>query len=229
METENLSSEEYKDNNIEDLKGYFDTAIVVLQGGIRDDGNLPVIAKMRMFAGIIEYHKALERGLSPVLILSGGATAYPNNEPIQETAVMKELMLKYDVDSLRVIEETDSIDTISNAKYSSEILEKLGFLENGITLLITNEFHLQRSKNAFKRYYKGPLFPVSAEEILKSLGDRYRLPNDVLEKPYGKYAMKFIESIDNTRLGKKDNFIELFSFLPGGRDLLLLIANLTRK
>ncbi len=138
METENLSSEEYKDNNIEDLKGYFDTAIVVLQGGIRDDGNLPVIAKMRMFAGIIEYHKALERGLSPVLILSGGATAYPNNEPIQETAVMKELMLKYDVDSLRVIEETDSIDTISNAKYSSEILEKLGFLENGITLLITN-------------------------------------------------------------------------------------------
>ncbi len=41
--------------------------------------------------------------------------------------------------------------------------------------------------------------------------------------------MKFIESIDNTRLGKKDNFIELFSFLPGGRDLLLLIANLTRK
>lgn len=233
-EKQYLSPLDVDSNNIEELKGSFDTAIVVLQGGIGEgyEGSvkIPYPAIMRMYGGIIKYYSALDEGKSPVLILSGGATVNIDGVDITEAEAMKELLVKYyDVEEWRVIPEIDSIDTISNAVYTGKILEKLGLSNSENNLLITNDFHLIRSDNAFKKYSQGLYCPLSAEKILVEFGNSFMLPGDQFKRRYGEFSELFLESKKNKYLSKKDKLIEIISNLPGGRDLLLFIAKNTRR
>lgn len=236
MEVENSIqiSKEEESKNIEQLKGSFDTAIVVLQGGIEEGYNgtakIPKTARMREYAGIFAYNQSLEEGKSPVIILSGGAQVDDRNGSWSEASLMKRYMVEeYGVEDWRVIEEDLSIDTSTNAIQCSKILEKLGFLEKGEVKLITNEFHLDRSKMLFKRYYKGEVQPVAAENILIDSGDRSKLPGDSFPRRYGGYANAFLRSNEHKDLSKKDRLLFLIYSTAIGTKLFKIIAEKTRE
>lgn len=226
-ESHYLPSLDVENSNIEQLRGRFDKAIVVLQGGIeegyKDDAKIPYFARLRMHAGTRVYQQALDNGESPVLILSGGARININGRYITEGESMKKLLVKhYGVDEERIILEENSIDTISNAQQTAKILE---MLDPQTTLLITSDFHLERSYRAFEKYCKRSCIPISAEKTLIAYGESLSLEGD----SFSRFSKLFLVSKKNKFLRGKDRVIEGVSNLPGGRELLKFIAERSRK
>lgn len=221
-------------NDIESLRGCFDEAIVVLQGGIvkgpYGGAKISKLPRMRQFAAIASYYDALDQGKSPVIILSGGASINVEDGVCSETFLMKKHMVEtYGIEPWRIIEEDRSIDTATNAECSAEILEILGFLENGRVKLITNAFHLDRSKMLFDRYYKGDITPVAAESVLIARGEKSRLPGDAFDYGYGEYAKLFLDTEENKRLERKDRLLKAIYSSVIGTKLVSSWAIMTRE
>ncbi len=221
-------------DNIEQLRGSFDEAIVVLQGGIGEGFNgTPRITKLpriRQLAAVSTYYESLWQGGSPVIILSGGIEVGTKYGDYSEALLMKEnLVNHYGVDESRVIVEDQSTDTSTNAVYCSEILEKLGFLENGNVKLITNKFHLDRSEMLFDRYYGKAFQAISAEDILINRGDGTRLPGDKFNRRYATYARRFLETKENKNLTKKDELLKLIYSTAIGTLMFKTLTEVIRK
>lgn len=221
-------------DNIEQLRGSFDEAIVVLQGGIGEGFNgTPRITKLpriRQLAAVSTYYESLWQGGSPVIILSGGVEVGSEYGDYSEASLMKKHMVEYyGIEEWRVVLEDKSVDTSTNAKYSSAILERLGFLESGNVKLITNEFHLDRSKMLFDRYYKKDFQSLSAEEILIKRGDGNNLPGDRFNRRYATYTERFLDSKENQSLTKKDKLLKSIYSTGIGTVLFKTLTTITRK
>lgn len=81
-------------------------------------------------------------GLAPFIIFTGADTGAGC-----EAEVMKELAMKQGVPGEKIITETKATDTITNAKYSVEIMRAKGW-ESAI--LVSNPYHLKRAKSLFE-------------------------------------------------------------------------------
>ncbi len=89
--------------------------------------------------------KAVEvykQGLAPYIIFTGADTGAGC-----EAEVMKELAVKQGVLPDRIITETRATDTITNAKYSVEIMRSKGWSS---AILVSNPYHLKRARSLFE-------------------------------------------------------------------------------
>jgi uncharacterized SAM-binding protein YcdF (DUF218 family) len=214
---------------LEPRKGKYDDAIIVLCGGTvpaaEDKSKTFFTARMRMYAGVISYYDALEQGKSPLLIATGGAQ---DEHGATEADVMKSEFLKYGIPKDRIVAEGQSFDTSTEAGYCARILETLGFLEKGQVELITNSFHIGRSMDTFTKHYTGKIAPVKAEEVLVSKGDRFRLPRDRDNHPYGTFADRFLKSPTNLEWAVRDYALRVIAKVPGGQEFLVKLAHSIR-
>jgi hypothetical protein len=216
-------------NDYEDMKYDYDTAIVVLQGGIVPGYEGPKIssrARIREQAGVIAYLEARLRGENAVMILTGGVEL----DGYTEAALMKHnLVTKRGIPEEDIIVEEQSYDTSTNAIFTGDILTKLGFKEQGNVKLITNGFHLARSKELFEKYYGGKFEAINAEKYLyENHFDRYLLPGDQMFHPYGLFARKFESSLKNQIFKIIDTTLRYVSKVDLGEMVLGELAKRSR-
>lgn len=124
-------------------------AVVVLGGGVRQEGNLPPWVEARF---------ELAMGLSSAywMCLSAGTAHRPNplgadGRPILESAAGAAYLIRGGVDPASILVETASYDTIGNAYFSRVIhAEPARLLRLAI---VTSEFHMPRTEKIFRWVY----------------------------------------------------------------------------
>ena len=118
------------------LKG---DVIVVLGGGVYNNGRLKASSYKRLITGFILHRKT---GLP--IILSGGASI----SVIPEAKIMKKLLENFGVKKEFIYADLMSRDTYENAKYVKKICEKLKCKK---IILVTSGFHMFRAKKTFEK------------------------------------------------------------------------------
>lgn len=116
--------------------------LMILGGGL-NGGELSVSLLKRMEKGV-EY---LEKNPDAKVIVSGGQGP---GEEITEAEAMAQYLLAQGIKEDRIIKEEKSTSTMENFKYSREIL-KGEIKENQELVIVTNDFHMFRSKLLAKR------------------------------------------------------------------------------
>lgn len=161
----------YKIPPVNAVKNY--DAYVVLGGGVYDDvpdidgegfpgeeGLTRIICAFRLFN---QYKK-------PILY-SGGNIG--DRKP--EAEVAKRLLMSLGIDKQYILSEGMSIDTFENAKYVKKLAE-----QHKITkiVLITNAYHIKRSKMLFDKHFKEILPFPAGYKVSKTKYDIYSyMPN----------------------------------------------------
>jgi hypothetical protein len=134
-------------------------AVVVVAGGIEDDGTLPAWVLSRLDLAAAEYFrhaKARPRATPPTyVVLSGSATPH-KPPPVQRggftyhesTAMAEYLMEKWKVPASALLKDTASMDTIGNAYFSLMLhAAPRGWRS---VLVVTSAFHMPRTRAAFE-------------------------------------------------------------------------------
>lgn len=119
---------------------FYADAIVVLGGGVYNNGKLKSSSYKRLITGFL-----LHRNMDVPIILSGGAAI----NTIPEASVMRELLKAFGVKEDKIFTDVKSRDTAENAKYVKEICEKK--LKCRKIVLVTSGFHMIRAVNTFKK------------------------------------------------------------------------------
>ena len=126
-------------------------AILILGGGVRADGELPLWTQRRL-------ERAIEKRQDAYLItLSAGTTHKPppldpDGYPIFESVAAANYLIKRGVEPKRILVETGSYDTIGNVFFSRMIhVEPLNIKR---LLVITSEFHMPRVQAIFEWIYR---------------------------------------------------------------------------
>lgn len=99
------------------------------------------------------------------IIVSGGQ-GY--GEDIAEAYAMKEYLVSKGIDSSRIITEDKAKSTYENFKFASEILRQIDVPKNEKITVVTNDFHIFRSKLIAKRQHMNCAF-IAAPTPLKVL------------------------------------------------------------
>ncbi len=121
-------------------------AVLVLGGGLREDGSLPPWVEARL-------ELALEwAGEAPIAVLSAGTVYKPhpldgNGFPIYEAAAGGRFLLSRGVPAERIFQEASSLDTLGNAYFARCVhAEPAGWRR---LLVVTSDFHLPRTEAVF--------------------------------------------------------------------------------
>ena len=166
IENHNLGNEP---RDLDDMRGKYDVAIIVLSGPDEDE-------EYREYAGALAHFEAELMGRKAVIITAGSRSHLIKDRLVNERDIPEE----------DIVVENHSYDTSSNAIFTSEMLMRLGFEEQGDVLLITNGYHLPRSEMLFRRYWGSSFKPINAERFLyENRPDSYSLPGDTEPYPYG--------------------------------------------
>lgn len=115
---------------------YNEKVVIVLGCGIRGERVSVGLAKRLDKAA--EYHKNNPEAL---IIVSGGQGP---QEDISEALAMKRYLVNKGIDESKIIMEDKSTSTITNFKYSHEIIKDMGLDETSI-VFVTNAYHVYRS------------------------------------------------------------------------------------
>jgi uncharacterized SAM-binding protein YcdF (DUF218 family) len=116
--------------------------LMILGAGLRGE-EISLALQERMEKGVVY----LINNPDAVVIVSGGqGTA----EKITEAEAMKRYLLDHGIKEDRIIKEETSTSTMENFKNTKEILLQ-NHIENPRVLIVTNDFHLFRSKLLAKR------------------------------------------------------------------------------
>lgn len=124
-------------------------AIVVLGGGVNDDGTLPLVAQARVRRAVGLYHA----GIAPRLILSGRCGLTASRPPVTEARAMADHARELGVDEGALLLEEESKDTLGNAYFT-----RLRHLEpNGWRSIrvVTSDYHLSRAAWVFQKILGG--------------------------------------------------------------------------
>lgn len=169
-----------------DLLDTFD-AIIVLGGGVPDTPNSPpsYVKKRCDYASRV-YHNGGRNSKRPnLLALSAGTAHLPqlisrDGLPVWEsTATASYLIREHKVDPAHVYVETTSYDTISNAFFTRSNFCDIAGWNN--LLIITNEFHMERTKLIFDWIMKASPSPSSSSSSSQQYNLHYlSVPNDGL-------------------------------------------------
>jgi uncharacterized SAM-binding protein YcdF (DUF218 family) len=133
-------------------------SIIVLN--IRTDKSTEVDYLMILGAGIrgkevsLTLQKRMDKGIEylisnpeAIVIVSGGQGL---GEEISEAEAMKNYLVNHGIKENRIIKEEKSTSTMENFKYTKEIIQK-DHNEKIKLLIVTNDFHMYRSKFLAKR------------------------------------------------------------------------------
>jgi len=118
--------------------------VMVLAGGLNEDGDLSRVTKDRLDAGI-EYFNNIK---ADYLLVSGGAR---NKDGETEAGLMKRYAIKMGVPEERVITEHTSRNTIGNFAYSDGLLSAVVYEAGGdprnIKIrVVTSDWHVERAQ-----------------------------------------------------------------------------------
>ncbi len=124
-----------------DTADYTEDTVIVLGCGIRGERVSVGLAKRLNKAA--EYHK---KNPDAVIIVSGGQGP---QEDITEALAMKRYLVDKGIDESKIIMEDKSTSTITNFRYSREIMEKEGLSLSSV-VFVTNAYHVYRAANYAK-------------------------------------------------------------------------------
>mmetsp|Transcript_511 Transcript_511/g.825 ORF Transcript_511/g.825 Transcript_511/m.825 type:complete len:298 (-) Transcript_511:230-1123(-) len=206
-----------KDVPNEVLKGL--DLIIVLGGGVPlSPDNPPIYTKNRCKYAAEIYHRSRKIGSSnhaKILAISAGTAHMPqllsaDGLPVWEsTSSASFLMKELQVNKKDMYVETTSYDTISNAFFTRTNFCDIANWTN--ILIVTNEFHMERSKlifdwimNAPPSYHKYKLHYLSVPDI--------GLSNEALEVRYDK-ERKSADNISNVLMKNYPTLPDVFNFL----------------
>ena len=130
--------------------------LIILGAGLR--GKSPSIPLLQRLNASLEY---IEINHNIKIVVSGGRGI---DESITEAEAMKRFLIKRGVAMDQIIKEEKSTSTLENLKFTAEILKELDKKENIEVTIVTNNFHMFRSKllargQGLKAYgYPAPLY-----------------------------------------------------------------------
>ena len=127
--------------------------IVVLGGGVVDIDNtekLHTMSYSRMVTAYQLYHEYQKNNQSCKILISGKGRGY-----ISEAELFSENFKKMGVPDSDIIKEDQSMNTYQNAKFSNEILKKMG--ASNLLYLVTSGFHMKRSVALFQTFGLKPI------------------------------------------------------------------------
>jgi DUF218 domain len=143
-------------------------SILIPGGGVRAHGVLPSWSRRRM-------DRAVERFRGEYLIpLSAGTTHRPppldeSGFPIYESVAAAKYLMDAGIPADRILLETQSWDTIGNAFFSRVIHAEPRNLRR--LLVITSDFHLDRTRAAFEWVYGLDSNPLAFELEFEGVSD----------------------------------------------------------
>ncbi len=117
--------------------------LVVLGSGLWGDVLSPTLLDRMNKA--LEF---IENNPNTKIVVCGGQG---RGENIPESQAMRDYLVLNGVDDNKIMQEDKSTSTMENLKFAKKILEKLDGKENHKIMIVTNEFHLFRSKFIAKR------------------------------------------------------------------------------
>lgn len=134
-------------------------AVVVVAGGIEDDGSLPAWVTGRLDFAAAEYERHQRCNTPhntppPYIVLSGSAT--PHKPPpvakggftLHESTAMASYLLGKGIPGDAILKDTSSMDTIGNAYFSLTTHAVPKNWKN--VLIVTSKFHMARTRAAFE-------------------------------------------------------------------------------
>lgn len=124
-----------------DTADYTENTVIVLGCGIRGERVSVGLAKRLNKAA--EYHK---KNPDAVIIVSGGQGPQEN---ITEALAMKRYLVDKGIDESKIIMEEKSTSTITNFRYSREIMEREGLSLSSV-VFVTNAYHVYRAASYAK-------------------------------------------------------------------------------
>ncbi|MBO7318995.1 MAG: YdcF family protein [Clostridia bacterium] len=124
-----------------DTADYTEQTVIVLGCGIRGERVSVGLAKRLNKAA--EYH---EKNPNAMIIVSGGQGP---QEDISEALAMKRYLVEKGIPDEKIIMEDRSVSTITNFRYSREIMEKEGMSLSSV-VFVTNAYHVYRAASYAK-------------------------------------------------------------------------------
>lgn len=124
-----------------DNADYTEQTVIVLGCGIRGERVSVGLAKRLDKAA--EYH---EKNSDAMIIVSGGQGP---QEDISEALAMKRYLMEKGIAEDKIIMEDKSTSTITNFKYSHEIMKEMGLKDDSV-VFVTNGYHVYRAASYAK-------------------------------------------------------------------------------
>ncbi|WFD08898.1 YdcF family protein [Tepidibacter hydrothermalis] len=129
--------------NGQENKEYDVDYLVVLGSGLWGDVLSPTLLGRMNTA--LEF---IENNPNTKIVVCGGQG---RGENMPEAEAMRDYLVLNGVDESKIIQEDKSTSTLENLKFAKNILEELDGKKNHKIMIVTNEFHLFRSKFIAKR------------------------------------------------------------------------------
>lgn len=126
-------------------------AVIILGGGVLDDGSLPIWVLRRIKKALDFKDKTKYFITSSAYTINKKPIINKMGFPVNESVKMGELLVKAGIDKSRILTERWSHDTIGNAYFTRLIhVDQLNLKK---LLIITSEFHMPRSQAIFEWIY----------------------------------------------------------------------------
>lgn len=123
--------------------------MVILGAKVMPDGGPSVLLRDRLDTALdyLEDHPDL------LVVVSGGQGS---NEPVSEARCMKDYLTAHGAEEEQILLEDQSHNTWQNLNFTHDLLEEQGYEEEmGQVLVVSNGFHLARSRMLFGRVWQG--------------------------------------------------------------------------
>jgi uncharacterized SAM-binding protein YcdF (DUF218 family) len=151
-------------------------AIIILGGGITEEGSLPDIPKFRADKGL-ELFKA---GVADNIVISGRyGFLLGYVPPTTEARIMKDYLVSLGANEKNIFLEEKSTDTIGNAYYAKQILLDKNWKD---VVVVTSDFHIERTKYIFSKVFGKDIFSVSYETAPSDLPTKQYQENLTFEE-----------------------------------------------
>lgn len=129
-------------------------AIVVLGGGVEEDGGLPLPARARVERAV----EAFNARVAPRIIMTGRCGLAVTPGPVTEARAMADEAMRLGVPEAALLLEEVARDTLGNAYFVRELyLEREGWTTIRV---VTSDFHLSRAAWCFRKIL-GPAYDFS--------------------------------------------------------------------
>jgi uncharacterized SAM-binding protein YcdF (DUF218 family) len=195
--------------------------IIILGGGIDKLGTISKITKERLDIFLKEKNKFSD---IPIL-LSGRWGGLKRDKPkITEAQAMQKYLVTKGINPARIYLEMKSLDTISNAIFSEEIIRKHKNWKH--ILLVTSDWHIKRALWIFQKvfgdsYYIHLLFTISQE--------RHRKKRKLYEDCLLAITKKILSKARSTKQGMSKVLQEIHPFYSNSKAAKELLRKVVAK
>lgn len=178
--------------------------IIVMGSGVSPEGNLTQIGKSRVQKSVELYNKNIAKRILMTGKYSHNISYIPQKT---EAKAMKEYAIILGVSESHIFTEEHSLDTVGNAYFTKQFLEKMNWKN---ILIVTSNFHLARTEYLFKKVY-GKEFIIDIIPSLTFLSTDELL--NKIDKEHN-FIEQFKSQLEKIRDGDDVKVKELMKTLP---------------